>query len=260
MQKLGPCPLHHGPRPISRPRRVPHPGAQGQRRADGRAAIGAALHAGGEPGFRRGSRPGRGRGRQQGQARGSPPSSRSAIINDDDIDFSEGTVKEIRPLATSIKGAVYYDAVITVQNRKDPTTQDWQLRPGMTASVDIVRYEHKNVWRVPTGAFNFTLEEAYQSESAKARVAEWKQRPDAKDWQTLWTWDLSTQRPQPLMVRLNPKKGRGRGLKGRRRQRDPLESGARQGAGQRALRRHHRRPAGTGAGLLRSDGGKSRSR
>ena len=36
----------------------------------------------------------------------------------------------------------------------------------MTASIDIVRLEHKNVWRVPSGALNFKLEEAYQSAAA----------------------------------------------------------------------------------------------
>jgi membrane fusion protein, macrolide-specific efflux system len=127
-------------------------------------------------------------------------------FNDDDIPF-EGVVTNIRPQASSIKGAVYYDAVIEVKNRKDPTTQDWQLRPGMTASVDIVRYEHKNVWRVPIGALNFKLEEAYQSESAKAKLAEWKKRPDEHAWRALWTFDPATQRPEPLMVRIEPKKG-----------------------------------------------------
>jgi multidrug efflux pump subunit AcrA (membrane-fusion protein) len=127
-------------------------------------------------------------------------------FNDDDIPF-EGKVKEIRPLASSIKGAVYYDAVIEVVNRKDPTTQDWQLRPGMTASIDIVRYEHRNVWRVPVAALNFTLEDAYQSESAKAKIAEWKKRPDASSWRPLWTFDASNQRAEPIFVRIEPKKG-----------------------------------------------------
>ena len=127
-------------------------------------------------------------------------------FNDDDIPF-EGVVANIRPLASSIKGAVYYDAVIEVKNRKDPTTHDWQLRPGMTASVDIVRYEHKNVWRVPIGALNFKLEEAYQSESAKERIAEWKKRPDESMWRVLWTFDSTTHRLDPLFVRMEPKKG-----------------------------------------------------
>lgn len=131
--------------------------------------------------------------------------------NDDDISF-DGIVKETRPLATTIKGAVYYDAVIEVKNRKDATTNDWQLRPGMTCSVDIVRYEHKHVWRVPITALNFKLEDAYRSESAKEQIAEWKKRPDEAMWRTLWTFDASTREPTPVFVRIDPKKGEA-GLK-----------------------------------------------
>lgn len=120
---------------------------------------------------------------------------------DEEADF-QGTVKEIRPLATNIKGAVYYDTVVEVKNRKDPTTGEWQLRPGMTASIDIIRREHKKVWKAPVTALNFVLEDAYQSDAARAKVAEWKKRPDAKDWQALWTWDDAAQRVQPIFIRI----------------------------------------------------------
>ena len=126
--------------------------------------------------------------------------------DDEDSDF-EGTITKIRPMSSTIKGAVYYDAVIEVKNRKDSRTNEWQLRPGMTASVDIVRLEHKNVWRVPSGAVMFRLEEAYQNEAAKARLAEWKKRPDEKDWQPLWIWDETTRQPSPIFVRVDPRKG-----------------------------------------------------
>ena len=70
-------------------------------------------------------------------------------FGDDDLNF-QGIVKEIRPLAVNVKGAVYYDAVIDVPNRKDADTGEWRLRPGMTASIDVIRREHKDVWKVPT--------------------------------------------------------------------------------------------------------------
>ncbi len=127
-------------------------------------------------------------------------------FNDEDSDFN-GIVTEIRPLATSIKGAVYYDTVIKVENRADPKSGEWQLRPGMTASIDIVRIEHKDVWCVPAEALNFTLEEAYQSSAARKRVADWKKRPDAKSWHTVWTWDESAQQPAPVFVRIVAKAG-----------------------------------------------------
>jgi macrolide-specific efflux system membrane fusion protein len=131
---------------------------------------------------------------------------------DEDTDF-EGRVKEIRPLASTIKGAVYYDAVINVENRRDPSSGEWLLRPGMTTSVDIVRYERINAWRVPVSALNFKLEEAYQDADARAQLAAWKQRPDESDWRVLWTWDQSAKRAHPVFIRVNSKPGEEPGLK-----------------------------------------------
>lgn len=127
--------------------------------------------------------------------------------DDQDSDFDDGVVKEIRPLASTIKGAVYYDAVITVKNRKDPKTGEWQLRPGMTVSIDLVRYEHADAWRVPVGALNFKMEEPYQDAAARAKIAEWKKRPDEADWRAVWIWDAQAQRPHPIFVRVGAKPG-----------------------------------------------------
>ena len=132
--------------------------------------------------------------------------------DDEETEF-QGVIKNIQPLSSSVKGAVYYDAVLEVENRRDPKTNDWQLRPGMTAAVDIVRREQKNAWRVPSGALDFTLEEAYQSASAKTRVAEWKKRPDEKDWRPLWIWNETTHQPEPIFVRVGGKKDGDIGLK-----------------------------------------------
>jgi multidrug efflux pump subunit AcrA (membrane-fusion protein) len=120
---------------------------------------------------------------------------------DEDVDF-RGTVKEIRPLATNIKGAVYYATVIDVANQKDPATGEWRLRPGMTVSLDVIRREHKNVWRVPSAALNFQVDDAYLSDAVRARLADWKQRSDGADWQPLWTWNGSEQQVEPLFVRI----------------------------------------------------------
>lgn len=135
--------------------------------------------------------------------------------DDQESDFEDGVVKEIRPLATnevraqagSIKGAVYYDAVVEVKNRKDPKTGEWQLRPGMTVSIDIVRQERANAWRVPVAALNFKLEEAYQDAEARAHLASWKKRADEADWRPLWFWDQGAQRAYPVFVRVMPKAG-----------------------------------------------------
>lgn len=121
--------------------------------------------------------------------------------SEEDVEF-RGTVREIRPLATNVKGAVFYDAVVEIVNEKDPKSGEWRLRPGMTASVDLVRAEHKNVWRAPSAALNFTLDEAYHSDAARDRLARWRLRPDAARWATLWTWDASRQAAWPRFVRL----------------------------------------------------------
>jgi multidrug efflux pump subunit AcrA (membrane-fusion protein) len=125
---------------------------------------------------------------------------------DGESDF-EGVVNSIRPLATNIRGAAYCDAVIKVKNRKESTTGNWLLRPGMTASLDIVRHEHANAWRVPAKALDFTLEEAYQSDAVKSKLADWKKRADAQDWRPLWVWDKTTQRPTPIFIRIGAREG-----------------------------------------------------
>ena len=36
--------------------------------------------------------------------------------------------------------------------------------------MDIIRREHKNVWKIPSAALNFKLDEAYQSEDVRERL------------------------------------------------------------------------------------------
>jgi macrolide-specific efflux system membrane fusion protein len=120
---------------------------------------------------------------------------------DEDVEF-RGVVRDIRPLATNIKGAVYYATIIDVANQKDSVTGEWRLRPGMTLSLDIVRREHKDVWRVPVGAMNFHMDDAYLDDATRARLAEWQQRADAGDWQPLWLWHAAAGRPEPVFVRI----------------------------------------------------------
>ncbi len=132
---------------------------------------------------------------------------------DEEEEVFTGQVMRIRPMATMTKPAVYYDAIVEVKNRKDPMTKDWLLRPGMTMSVDIIRREAKDAWRIPVDALNFKLEPAYQDAAAKARLEEWKRRPDHEDWRALWTWDVNAKRAHPTFVRLSGKKNGELGLK-----------------------------------------------
>src|SRR5262249_46367052 len=53
-----------------------------------------------------------------------------------------GTVEEIRLVPTSERGAVFYTVVLDAPNRKDGASGEWMLRPGLTASVDVIRQVH----------------------------------------------------------------------------------------------------------------------
>ncbi len=124
-----------------------------------------------------------------------------------------GTVREIRPVPTNVKGAIFYTTIVDVENRKDPDTGEWMLRPGMTASVDLITRSRENVWKVPTAALNFTLEEAYQSPEAKAQVEKWRHRSDADDWRPIWVWDEGRKSCWPIFVRVGGLKNGQTGLK-----------------------------------------------
>lgn len=130
--------------------------------------------------------------------------------DDPDLVF-QGTVRTILPKPTNVKGAIYYNAVIEVDNQKHPGTGEWRLLPGMTTSVDFVVQQKTNTWKIPLAATNFELEPAYQSPEAQQRLDEWARRPDARDWRPLWIWQAEPGRAWPVFVRLNDS---ANGLKG----------------------------------------------
>lgn len=111
-------------------------------------------------------------------------------------DHFDGTVTEIRPMPSNLRGAVYYETLIEVANPKDAKTGEWKLRPGMTATVDIVLRKHPHAWKLPTQALAFHIEERDQSEAAKVKLA--RGGPDG--WQTVWVLDAHNQ-PMPVFVR-----------------------------------------------------------
>jgi HlyD family secretion protein len=131
---------------------------------------------------------------------------------DPEIQF-RGKVVQKRPVPTSRQGAIYYDAVIDVPNPIISQTKERRLSPGMTAAVDIILREHRQVWKVPTMALNFQLDEAYQSEAAQAKLAQWHQRADRDDWKPLWVWDASRNSPWPIFVRVGGLEGGQSGIK-----------------------------------------------
>jgi HlyD family secretion protein len=76
----------------------------------------------------------------------------------------EGVVKQVRLNATTTSNVVTYDVVISVDN------PDEKLLPGMTAYVNIVFAQHKNVLLVPNAALRYkpTLD------SKKSTDGQWK--------------------------------------------------------------------------------------
>ena len=118
-----------------------------------------------------------------------------------------GEVAEIRLTPISDRGAVFYKVLIDVQNEVNPATKEWRLRPGQTATVDILRRVHESVWKMPSAALNFQPE-GELSGAARAKLAAWQARPDFAQWRTVWT--LGTDgKPQPLFVRVGGKASNG---------------------------------------------------
>ncbi len=131
---------------------------------------------------------------------GQPATFTVYAYSEDDARF-QGEVVQIRPMPTSTHGAVFYDTVIDVTNDRDATTGEWKLRPGMTAAVDVILRRHSEAWKMPTTALNFQLEEPYQSEAAKAKLALWQGRPDRDDWKVVWILD-EHKKPWPIFARI----------------------------------------------------------
>jgi HlyD family secretion protein len=83
-----------------------------------------------------------------------------SAYTDTDVTFG-GDVVQRRPMPANVLGAVFYDTVIDTANTIDPATGEWRLLPGMTAAVDIIVREHHHVWKVPTTALSFQLDEHF---------------------------------------------------------------------------------------------------
>jgi HlyD family secretion protein len=120
----------------------------------------------------------------------------------------KGKVAEIRPMPASEHGAVFYDTVVEVTNERDPKTNEWKLRPGMTASVDLILRRHPQVWQVPNAALSLELDEHFQTEAAREKLARWRQEHQQQDWRPVWT--LNGQgRPWPVFARIGGKSPSG---------------------------------------------------
>jgi HlyD family secretion protein len=133
--------------------------------------------------------------------KGMPATFAVSAYQEQDLKFS-GKVRQMQLLPSGLPGGVYYETIIDAPNQRDPQTGEWRLRPGMTAAVDLIRREKKAVWKLPASALGFQMDDAYLSDAARARLAEWNSRPDQADWRPLWTWDAQRNIPWPIFVRI----------------------------------------------------------
>ncbi len=119
-----------------------------------------------------------------------------------------GAVEDIHLMPTSEHGAVYYKVEIDARNERDAETGDWKLRPGLTASLDIIRRSHRNAWKVPSAALHFEPDAKHQSKAAREKLAQRDSFQHPEQWQTVWTVD-DNGKPWPIFVRTGGKDEHG---------------------------------------------------
>lgn len=103
----------------------------------------------------------------------------------------EAEVVQIRNAPTNDRTAVSYDTVLTFENRKDPDSNEWMIKPRSTISADIqVRYA-KDVLVVPNAALLFS-----PSQIGNIVI------PQIKDGESV-VWSLDQQgKPYPRVVQV----------------------------------------------------------
>src|SRR5262249_26137787 len=114
----------------------------------------------------------------------------------------QGIVEELRPTPSPDQQAVFYKVLVDAANRIDPVSHEWVLRPGMTASVELLSKLRPACWKVLTAALNLAPDVAARTEAARARLSRWQQQSDHARWRPVWVLD-SDRKPYPVLVRLS---------------------------------------------------------
>ena len=78
-------------------------------------------------------------------------------------DYFYGTVTQVRNEATTTSNVVTYTVVISIDN------SDMRLKPGMTANVEIITAEEKDVMLVPNQALRFYIDDSDNAKRYKDR-------------------------------------------------------------------------------------------
>jgi len=119
-----------------------------------------------------------------------------------------GSIEDIHLMPSNERGAVYYKVEIDARNEHDAESGDWKLRPGLTASVDIIRRSHRDVWKVPSAALSFEPAAEAQSADARKKLAQRDSLPHPDEWQTVWAIG-GDGKPWPIFVRTGGKNEHG---------------------------------------------------
>ncbi|HEY1861437.1 MAG TPA: efflux RND transporter periplasmic adaptor subunit [Gemmataceae bacterium] len=112
-----------------------------------------------------------------------------------------GIVGEIHWLPTSQHGAVFYEVIIDADNQRDPVSGEWMLKPGMTASVDLVTRKREHVCKMPAAALNLQLDDSQISKEAKTKLESGQEKYPADPWRPVWILGAD-QKPWPIFVRV----------------------------------------------------------
>jgi HlyD family secretion protein len=111
-----------------------------------------------------------------------------------------GTVEDIHLMPSQEHGTVFFQVIIDARNEREEDSDDWKLRPGQTASVDIICRSHREIWKVPSAALNFEPGADQLSAAARNKQSQQAHLPHSAQWHTVWTVGTDG-KPWPTFVR-----------------------------------------------------------
>jgi HlyD family secretion protein len=125
----------------------------------------------------------------------------------DDSPKFYGAIEDIHLMPTNEHGTIYFKVELDAHNERE-SEGDWKLRPGLTASVDIIRRSNRDTWKVPAAALGFEPAADQISTAARKKLAQRENLPRPDEWQTVWSLDADG-KPWPIFVRTGGKNQKG---------------------------------------------------
>lgn len=106
----------------------------------------------------------------------------------------DGVVKQVRLNATTVSNVVTYDVVVTVNN------PDEILAPGMTAYVNVVTAEKKNILLIPNAALRYKPKTTAKQEAVAQKQGDMKNKKEKKDVNAGVVYILENGAPKAVKV------------------------------------------------------------